>query len=196
MKTTNTKNRTPLKITLAAVAILLLATGGWLAYAYASTTWPFSSSNSSLNTNESEGGEGTINYDPPTEQETKESQDAKERIQQENEKPNNTDKEDETSDKKNVNVGIAFADIVDSNLEIRAFTPSIIAGDGICTATVSKAGHSTITKTSNAFIDATSTICEPINIPKSQLSAGTWTINVTYTSPKYTGSSGPIKVNV
>ena len=85
---------------------------------------------------------------------------------------------------------------MDGSLEVRAFTSSVIQGSGSCTTTVKKAGASSITETAPAFIDVSSTICKPIYIPRTQLSAGTWTVTVTYSSPTHYGLSGAYNVEV
>ncbi len=133
-----------------------------------------------------------VNYSPPTEQELAESQDGKK-----NSAATKDENSDNTGDvKSTVQVGISYADIYGDNLEIRAFTNGVIDGKGTCTATVSKQGESTITKTSEAFIDASSSQCRPIYISKSSLSSGIWKVTVKYSSDKNEGNSEVVEVSV
>ena len=177
------------------IAVILLA-GGWITYTYLSKTWPFTSSDSKT----SSTSDGTsINYDPPTDQEVDESQDAKKRDNQE-EQSKDTDKTP-TDQKKSIDVGISYADISGKNLEIRAFTNNVIEGTGTCTATVVMKGMENmegmrVTKSSEAFIDATSTLCRPIYIPTSQLHSGTWEVSVKFSSPDREGTSDTVEVKV
>lgn len=134
---------------------LLLGVLGYGAYAYVSNTWPFQAASTQNSDNEG----SKINLDPPTQEEIDASQDAKKRLEEEqNNKPPQQDTE-----KQSVNVGIAFADVRGSNLEIRAFTNGVIRGDGTCTAKVQK-DSIVIERSTPAFIDVSSTQCEPIQI--------------------------------
>jgi hypothetical protein len=131
-----------------------------------------------------------INYDPPTEDEIRESQDGKKNGGATN------DSVVLDSKKGEVQVGISYADInEDGDLEIRAFTNGAIEGDGTCVATM-VSGTQKVTGKSKAFIDATSTICQPIYVPRSQLASGTWSVTVKFSSKTHTGTSETVKVSV
>ncbi|MDB5162034.1 MAG: hypothetical protein JWM52_542 [Candidatus Saccharibacteria bacterium] len=96
----------------------------------------------------------------------------------------------------NVMVGITFADVTGSNLEVRAFTPSVIEGDGTCTAVLTK-NNETVKKSSPAFIDASSSQCRPIYIDVGEFhSKGTWKLTVEYSSPTHKGVSESSEVTV
>lgn len=186
--------KSPVKIITLLVALLL---GAGFVYAYFATDIFSEESTADSDTPEDIG----INLDPPTEDEIKDGQNAKERLLDEGEKDASepgTPNPDSTSEanKKPVTIGISFAGIVDDQLEVRAFSPTIISGSGTCTAVISKQGSPSVTEESPAFIDASSTICRPIYIPKSKLSAGSWNVEVTYSSPTHKGSSGPTKIEV
>lgn len=174
-----------------ASSIIVLCIVGYGIYAEQQSSWPFGRSPSGTLTNDKYG---KINYSPPTEQEVKDSQNAKK---------NNTPQDQEVksndttpvSSKKSVSVMIN-AEIVDNNLQIRASTPQIIEGSGTCTASVTNGTETLPDKTSPAFIDATSSICEPMYIPVSQLSKGNWYVTVTYSSPDAQGVSEKEMVSV
>jgi len=191
---TKAKNRKPIIIAGTTVAVLAALT----AAAFFTHVWPF-------NTTAPQNGDdiaptNTINYDPPTQDEVNASQNAKDRIKEEtdkeaNEQPASPQKNATQSTKKQVSVGVSYADVINDSLEIRAFSSTLISGDGTCTATVTK-GSETITKATPAFVDATSTICRPVYIPTSQLSQGTWRVVVSYTSSTHEGTSGTVEVEV
>lgn len=127
-----------------------------------------------------------VDYSGPTETDIKESQAGKN-----NSKPKD-EKEKPTSI---VNVGISYAGISDGNYEIRAFTPDVIEGSGICTATLKK-GSAVISESSQAFIDAKTSQCRPIYIPISELEKGKWSLTVEYKSPIYTGKTDSEEVEI
>ena len=95
-----------------------------------------------------------------------------------------------------VQVGIASTFVSDSSLEIRAFISGVIEGTGMCTATVTL-GDTTIAQDSPAFIDASTSQCEPIIIPLTDLRPdGEWDVKVSYVSPTSTGESSVVKVKI
>lgn len=175
------QNKKAFTITLITVLALVLIGGGVAAYVV------------SQNQDKADSQEtNSVNYDPPTDQEIEEGQDAK-KDAYENSK-NEADDDKSTTNKRSVSVGVSFADIYNSNLEVRAFTNGIVEA-GTCTITVTK-GSETITKTSGAFIDASSTQCEPVFIPKSELETGAWSVTVKYSSASAEGISEKVEVTV
>ncbi len=179
-----------------AIIVAILIVAGFFAYAYVSKSWPF---RSNTDTTQQAGDNQSINYDKPTEQEIKEGQDAKKNIVEE-EKPTepNQSAPDQKQKKTPVDVGISYADVSDGRLEIRAFTNGVIEGTGTCTAAVVFAGAPAkrVTKSSQAFIDTSSTLCRPIYIPTSELRPGTWKVTVTFSSPDHEGTSDSVEVKV
>lgn len=139
-----------------------------------------------------------VDYKGPTQQDAANSQNAKEKLLEgdSNEAPIEPTAPSNQEQKKPAPVNISYADIINGNLEVRASTSSVIQGNGTCTVTVSKAGGTPIVKTTPAFIDVSSTICEPVYIPRSQLTTGSWTVTVTYSSPTHQGSSGAYNLEV
>jgi len=146
--------------------------------------WPFADS-----THTKEVNTPRIDYSPPTDTEIESSQNGKKQ-QDTPKKPQQTD-----TGKQKVSINISYADQTsESSVDIRAFTPDIIEGTGTCTATLAQ-GDKTIVQSSKGFIDASSTICEPIIIPKAQFpTSGTWTLTVNYDSPSSSGLSDKIEV--
>lgn len=178
------KNKKTLILPLIIAAVLILI--GYFAFAYISkSVWPFAEP---ATTSDSE------TYSPPTEQEVTDSQDAKK---------NNAGQEEgtetpEQTPGETISVAIAYADFdqTENAIDIRAFTPDVIEGTGTCTATLTQGGQS-ITRSSKAFIDSTSSQCQPILIPVNDFPAsGTWQLVVTYSSEKYKGASSPMNVEV
>jgi hypothetical protein len=176
------------------IAVALLITSGLLAYSYSTDRWPFKNATGSSGTEEP----GSINYNPPTDQEIAEGQDAKKRGEGLSEQDRPDEQSEGTGKKTAVDVGISFADVYENNLEIRAFTNGTIEGTGTCTATVTmKASPFTkITKQSKAFIDTSTTQCQPIYIPTSELQAGAWDVVVSFSSPDHEGTSDKVEVTI
>ena len=171
------KNKKPLVITLVIIAVVMLI--GYFAFAYFSkAAWPFTTT----------PAQPSDIVTPSIRQQDKDSQDAKK---------NNANQETQTP-VETVSIAIAFAayDETEQAIDIRAFTPDVIEAGATCTATLTKDGQ-TVTKSSNSFIDSTSSQCEPILIPLNEFPvAGSWELTVTYTSPTHTGSSAPMIVEV
>lgn len=176
MKIHQKTNRKSLKIILTLLAILLLVACGWSIYAYSERQWPFA---------DSETGKYSETGPPQTpEQEAEESQNAKR-----NPQGDQKNLEKDETDKITASIGIAFSDIRNGAVEVRAFTPSVVEGNGACTAVLTRDGV-TISETSRGFIDSTTTQCEPIRIPLEEFSqSGTWNLVVRYNSPSSQGSS-------
>lgn len=128
-----------------------------------------------------------INYNPPTSQEIKESEDIKK---------NTVDPQKTTQNTANVNVVVANTYVNGSNLEIRAFVLGIVEGNGNCSAVLTKDSTS-VNGSSKAFADATTTQCEPIVIPLSKFpQSGNWSLKVNYSSEKYSGVSQALEVQL
>ena len=198
MKINKTKNKIPKVAATILILVLLLGVGILCAYFF--RTWPFASSDHKTSP---VPNDTSINYDPPTDEETTSSQDAKKNLpadssDSDSSTPTTPDKNTNSSSKKSTNVGISYADIYNGKLEIRAFTNTVIEGTGTCTATVVMKDMESmrLTKSSKAFIDATSTVCEPIYVPTSELHSGTWRVTVAFSSPDHQGSSDTVEVKV
>lgn len=175
------QNKKKLTIIFASVLTLALIGGGVAAYMV------------STNQDTADSQEiNSVNYDPPTDQEVEDGQDAKKDAYEDTKTDTSDDKN--TTNKRSVNVGISYADIYNNNLEVRAFTNGIVEA-GTCTVTITKDGK-VVTETSGAFIDASSTQCEPMFIPKSQFSSGTWSVSVSYSSSSAQGTSEKVEVTV
>lgn len=131
----------------------------------------------------------SVNYGPPSKTDEQESQAAKQKLIDESQK-------NDTATASNVEVGIAGTYVSESNIEIRAFTPSVIEGGGTCTAIMTN-GSATVTGKSESFIDATTSQCRPIIIPLDQFpQRGAWVLKVTYKSDKYEGTSPSMEVTL
>lgn len=100
----------------------------------------------------------------------------------------------QSNGKSSAEVAITSASIQGDSLEVRAFAANVIEG-GSCTALVEN-GAKNISGTSDAFIDASTTPCEPIEIPLSKLGAGTWSVTVIYESKNHKGVSTPTEVKL
>ncbi|MFZ2126040.1 MAG: hypothetical protein WAV04_00830 [Candidatus Microsaccharimonas sp.] len=165
--------------------MLLVLALCYFTYAYTTkNTWPFNAA--AQQTQDDSTTDDGINYNPPTEQEITNSQNGKK--QDDNSTATPTDK---------VGVDLAYAGKSDDgqSIEINIFTTDVIEGDGTCTATLSN-GASSVSAQSSGFIDARSTICEPITIPLSKLPEGQWSLTIEYASPGKQGSKTGMVVQI
>lgn len=185
---TKKKTNKPLVIVLASVLGVALL-GGYSFAAYQNAWWPFQG----LQTDTSEFNvvnEKENATDPTyTSEKTKDGDETP---------SSSTDPDSPTSSptaKTVVQVGISSASREGNYLEVRGFAAGAIEGDGTCTAKATHDGM-TITGTSKAFIDASTTQCEPIQISLDKLHAGTWSVVVTYSSATHEGTSGALEVTL
>lgn len=183
IRTTQKDSKKLFAIIVASTIIILVL--GYLGYAYITKkVWPFADHTTKIIDN--------VNYAPPTEREIRNSQDGKKNSA--NQEAGNTPMDSST----NVLVGVAYAGYNDNKdaIDIRAFTPSVVEGDGKCTAILTK-DKQTITRVSKAFIDSSSSQCEPILINATDFpSMGIWSLTVTYKSSTSSGISTPVQVEV
>ena len=187
MKTPRTQHKNQRLFWSTAIILLAVSLGGYLVFASQSDIWPFAQNDNTQNQQESE-----INYSPPTESEIENSQNGKKNSgDPEPQNPNESDSS------RNISVEITYASAAgEAQLDIRAFTPDVIEGSGTCIATLKK-GPETVSASSKAFIDASSSICEPIEIPLSKFqSDGVWSLIVTYSSPTSNGTSAMMEVQI
>jgi hypothetical protein len=185
---TKTRNRLP-KIALIVVLFLALI-GGYTAYAHYNSLWPFNHTNG--NTDQLNANDPTYTSEKNNEPTTSNADGSSDKDPTKENEESTPSKSDAT--KTSVEVGISSAAVYDNNLEIRGFISKAIEGDGTCTATVTN-GTATVVESSKAFVDATTSQCEPILIPTSRFSpSGTWSVTITYSSPTHEGTSNPIEV--
>jgi flagellar basal body-associated protein FliL len=91
------------------------------------------------------------------------------------------------SDKKNVQVAITAANQNGPTLQIRTLI-STVDNTGTCTVALTSSGKATVTKTAGVQALASTSTCQGFDIPVSELSNGTWSILVQYSSTSLTGS--------
>lgn len=123
----------------------------------------------------------TINLDPPTAQD-------KQAVDQHKDELSKQQTPTDSTGKKVVTPVIVDAGQYEQQIEVRSFVPEIYESTGSCTIIFTKDG-SKIVKQVAATPDATTTRCSNLTVARSEFSAGTWTIVVSYSSPTAQGSS-------
>lgn len=182
------------KIAIAMATLLLIALGAYLVYAKNQGRWPFSETASVANIDAGEPRvENDVDYSKPTEDEIAEGQSAKKQLLEDsdgNNQPNSTGKKQPTP------VGITYADVYNENLEVRAFANGVIES-GKCHVTISKSGSDKVVrKSTEAFIDVSTTQCQPVMIPVESLATGEWSVTVEFISATHEGRSEARKVTI
>jgi hypothetical protein len=132
-------------------------------------------------------GNSDINFNPPTKTDQNETDQTKENIVKQQTSPGSTS----NTGKITVNPNITYAD----KTTINGYVTGVFEEGGTCTATLTQ-GSQTITRTSIGFGNASYTQCPPISLTDAKLSAGTWTVILSYDSAKAAGSSQPKTFNV
>jgi hypothetical protein len=177
-----TKNKKKLQklVTLLLIPSLLIM--GYFTFAYTTRMfWPFYEASMDITQ-----PPNTINYDPPTDSEIKNSQNAKRTL---------TEGSEENSQSVDINISYASYNKAQQAFEVDAFVAGVIEGGGTCTAQLTL-DEMTVTGSSKGFVDATTTQCRPILIPANEVSSGQWSLTVSYRSGGYTGTSDSMYVEV
>ncbi len=180
MKIIKQKSKKTLIIIIAAAVVLLT---GSSAFAYFNKLGPFSSSqNPNVNTKAA----------------TKEQQDAGQQVKQEKadedakSKPSGSDQPaapvPQPSGKSTVTVSITAANQNSGMLQIRNLIEAVDS-TGTCTLTLTKSGSTTVTKTAGVQALASSSTCQGFNIPVSELSKGTWNIDLLFENSTLKGTA-------
>lgn len=185
----NKKNYKKRAIIITLVILLLIALS---AGAFFFTPLKNKLFNNSTDIDTPTGPTSTVDYSGPSESDINESQNAKKNAEN---PATGTLPPTSSSEKKNVPIAVSYADVYNDNLEIRAFISGVIEGTGTCTATVTK-NSTTVTESTSAFIDTSTTQCNPIYINKSRLSPGVWKVIVNFSSPDAQGSSETVEVTI
>ncbi len=183
-------------ITAVIIVVVLVTTAAYMLLS-GRFGWPqplfMSSNDTSVKSQDTERTVNDVDYSGPTKEDVDESQAAKEKIDQEQADDNSTQT---PAQQQTVSVAVSFADVSGTNFEVRAFVPTAIEGGGTCTATLTQ-GSSKVQKSSEAFVDTSSSQCRPIYIPVSEFpSKGTWSLNITYASATHKGESGAFEVSL
>lgn len=129
----------------------------------------------------------TVNLAPPTEEDKKAVDQHKEDLSNSSTPP--------ASNTQNVTPIISSSGQFGDAIEVRGFVPGIFEDGGTCKANFTLNAAS-ISKQSAAVKDATVTRCTNFSIPRSEFSAGTWTLTLEYASAAHQGSSETTKVEV
>jgi hypothetical protein len=80
-------------------------------------------------------------------------------------------------------------------LDVEGIVPKIVEDDGTCTLLARK-GETVRMVSQPAAPAASTTTCNPLQIPGSQLTAGTWTVTISYVSAHSTGVAASTTVTV
>lgn len=166
------------KITVIAIAVLLVGASGVFAYQ------KLRGEPESIATEPGQLDESGINYGPPTKEEKQQAEDHKNDVVNQM----NVENQSPSSQKKAVTPVITYAQRVDNEVRVNAYVPGVFEDGGTCTFTF-KNGDQTITKTTQGVANVSTTDCARLTFDKSELSAGSWQVTVSYSSGNAEGTS-------
>jgi len=187
------KKNTKKSLLIALVALVIILAGAYTYVAAREGYWPFPSAPRQEESEQTSTDDDTTTPNQPND--TNEDSSTYNGIKNSNGSAEPQEPTPTTGTKKTVGVGIASAGPVETNVEVRAFVTDVIEGSGTCTATFKK-GAITVTASSQAFIDVSTSQCEPIRIDASRFEKGTWNLVVSYTSPTSNGASETLEVSL
>lgn len=138
-------------------------------------------------TTSNEDTSNEVNYDPPTEEEKRETEAFKDDLVKD---PTPTPPSSQGSQKKSVIPVITRANYFPDTQKVDAsgFVAGILEEGGSCTLTLQKDGVS-VTATSQATPNAQSVSCGIISIGRDKLSPGSWKAQLSYNSAAHEGTS-------
>lgn len=170
------KNKVVLWIIL---ALLILAAGGAAAYYYAKSQNKDAVDVRPVN---------TVDYNPPSEQEQKETEEFKQQQQQ-------NAGDTQTNATGNITPIISYIGQYDASIEASAYVPNLVEKGGTCTLTLIQ-GASKVVKTTTAANDAQTTRCNLFMFPAKELKVGKWSATVSYSSSTSAGTSARTEFEV
>lgn len=134
----------------------------------------------------------TINYRPATEEEKKQSEDAKDKLVEEQQgQQNSATKDDQPASGRpsTLTPFISYLEQIGQNVEASGYIGGVFEDNGTCTLTLTN-GSAKLSKQSKGFKDFNHTSCTPFSFPSSELTkTGTWTVSLSYSSSSGHGTS-------
>lgn len=132
----------------------------------------------------------SIKYTPPTRQELNETKNAKEEIIRSYESSQNPSPQaSNTSRQKVTPVITSWGQESDTKtVVVASYVSGISEQNGVCSV-VMKSGTQTVSQEQNATFSGQGMSCGFIEVPRSKLNSGTWSIQVIYNSSTYEGTS-------
>lgn len=128
-----------------------------------------------------------INYGPATQEEKDQAQANKERLAEQNQQTEST----ATTSGKPVTPVITNASQIQQEITINAYVGGIFENGGTCTFTISQ-GSTKLTKTNEAFANASTTDCPPVRMQRSEFpTGGDWQVILDYSSGTHSGTTQP-----
>lgn len=101
-----------------------------------------------------------------------------------------------TNGRQNITPVIVYAGVFGDNLEVSAYAP-VVETSGKCTANITNSATGKITaKKSLATPSASTTDCNLLVVPVSQLGSGNYSVVVNYSSDESEGASSATEVNI
>lgn len=100
-----------------------------------------------------------------------------------------------TTGLKQVNVILTSASQNQATIQASGFVSNVVETDGVCTF-VFTSGSKTVNKTSSTLPNPSSTACKTVDFPATDLSPGTWSVQLLYKSSQSQGSSNKVDLTV
>lgn len=102
---------------------------------------------------------------------------------------------DKSTNLQQVNVILTNTGESNGMVSASGFVSNVVESSGTCTYVFTN-GQKSIEKTSTTLPNSTSTTCKTVQFNASELSAGTWKVQLKYASPTSAGTSNTLEVTV
>ena len=182
MRTQKTSQKKLIFITATAIIILLL---GAAALTYHFQTWPFHTSSKPTNINLEPATHDQIKAGETTKKTSVESSAGKQNTSGSDQPPVPT--QEPGNAKSQVEMTITATNQNNATLQIRTLISTVVS-DGTCTLLLSGPAGQSITLTSSVQPLSSTSTCKGFDVSTSDLSPGTWNVNIQYTDSSLTGS--------
>lgn len=147
--------------------------------------------NSNSHLNNSGNQTGSINLNPPTEEERQQAEANKKN----NDERQNNLRQPSSSNLQIVKPMISTADVSNNNVDVSGLIPELFEKDGICT--IELTNNEVVKKTITAVAEGRSTYCPVVSIPKTEFKLkGTWSLKLLYSSSVSSGESDPKQIEI
>lgn len=132
----------------------------------------------------------SINYDPPTEEEKKQTDDHKTELGEK------TQPRPSANNQISVAPEITVAEVSGDFVELGSYIPGMFENNGNCVVTFTRNDH-VVTRQVQSVAEGRATYCPLVKVPLSEFpNKGTWQVKVTYNSAVYTGASAERNIEI
>ncbi|WP_157372832.1 hypothetical protein [Agromyces sp. Root81] len=94
-------------------------------------------------------------------------------------------------------VTVAGVDVDGTTVSVSGFVSGVVESDGVCTFILtSTVDGATVTRENDGAADAANTTCGTVQLPITEFTRGTWTVELDYSSGQATTTSETVELEI